>query len=289
MNVSPAVVHRLVQVKYYSPRCEPTGQCWPGGGPVWGRCWAEARARPVASVGAGGGAGVAARSLPALGSPFEGAVSLTPALCPEQAGERVVGPWAGWGMAGPPRDQEGLGLGLAMAFLPVGGSCPVPGLGRDWGQSARKNSLSLSNQLLSWPSVFPSSKVEELGSGGWTPPPLGKNHLLPLAASPSTYQSVTGCGSEVLPGWLGAGSPRRPSSGAAELGDSPGPTSRQHLPHSPRGPQRDLTAPSLRAFAPTVPCTHLLPITGHCWNGPPEEHYLPRLVPHPPSPVPVCS
>lgn len=131
VNVSPAVVHWLIQVKYYSPRCKPAGQCWPGGGPVWGRCWAEASAGPVASVGAGGGAGVAARSPPASASPFEGAVSLTPALCPEQAGERAVGPWAGRGLEGPPRDREGLGLGWAMAFLLVGGSCPVPGWGRD--------------------------------------------------------------------------------------------------------------------------------------------------------------
>lgn len=50
--------------------------------------------------------------------------------------------------------------------------------------------------------------------------------------------------------------------GAAKLGESPGPTSPHHLLHSLHGPQWDLAAPSVRAFAATVPCTHLLPSQG---------------------------
>lgn len=184
-----------------------------------------------------------------------------------ESGQWVPGEGGAW--RGHPGTERGL-TGLGMAFPPGRwlALCCTAGLG----QSARKNSLSLSNQPLPGPQ-------QSRGTGVWgLLLPWGRTSCFPLAAS-SIHLTSTGCGSGVLPGWLRAGSPRPPSSGGSMLGESPGPTSPHHLLHSLHGPQWDLAAPS-QGLCSYCALHSPLTITGHCWNGPHEKHY-PPLGTHP--------
>lgn len=126
---------------------------------------------------------------------------------------------------------------------------------------------------------FPGPQ-QSRGTGVWWLDPSSPGEEPP--ASPGSFSihlPATGCGSGVLPGWLRAGSPRPPSSGGSKAGG----VTRAHLPSPP--------AP-LSAWTPMGPgrtqrqglCSYCalhspLTITGHCWNGPHEKHYPPRLVP----------
>lgn len=184
VNFSPAVARQRFQVKYYSWGRACAGRAGPGGGrTVCGRHWV--RPTPASAAGPSPLRLWGRRrpqpgpcTSPAPAPPSEVSCLLNaPRRFGQRAGQGAAGPRAGQGGAAQrsARGGEGLGLGQARALRPPAGhSRPMPGWGRDWGQSVQKNSLICFESIAHiWPSVFPAWPSGHRAAVGWSPPTSG--------------------------------------------------------------------------------------------------------------------